>query len=56
MSLGLLGWLAVLLVAVLLTVLAHAASVRSGQGEHPEPSQVTAPAHALAEPGYTLTG
>lgn len=41
MSLGPLGWLAVLLVAALLTVLAHAGSVRSGQAEHREPSPVT---------------
>ena len=48
-SLGFLGWLAVLLVAVLLTVLAHAGSVRSGQREHREPSLFTDPAYALAE-------
>ena len=48
-SLGLLGWLAVLLVAVLLTVLAHAGSVRSGQGEHREPSLFTDPAYVLAQ-------
>ena len=48
-SLGPLGWLAVLLVAVLLTVLAHAGSVRSGQGEHREPSLLTDPAYVLAQ-------
>lgn len=48
-SLGLLGWLAVLLVAALLTVLAHAGSVRSGQAEHREPSLLTDPAYVLAE-------
>ena len=48
-SLGPLGWLAVLLVAVLLTVLAHAGSVRSGQVEHREPSLFTDPAYVLAQ-------
>ena len=48
-SLGPLGWLAVLLIAVLLAVLAHAASVRSGQGEHREPSLFTDPAYVLAQ-------
>ena len=48
-SLGPLGWLAVLLVAVLLTVLAHAGSVRSGQAEHREPSLFTDPAYVLAQ-------
>ena len=47
-SLGLLGWLAVLLVAVLLTVLAHAASVRSDQLEHRGPSLLTDPAFVIA--------
>ena len=47
-SLGPLGWLAVLLVVVLLTVLAHAASVRSDQLEHREPSLLTDPAFVLA--------
>lgn len=53
-SLGALGWLAVLLAAVLLTVLAHAASVRAGQSEHREPSLSADPAHALADPAYVL--
>jgi hypothetical protein len=48
-SLGPLGWLAVLLVAVLLTVLAHAASVHSDQLEHREPSLLTDPAFVLAQ-------
>lgn len=48
-SLGSLGWLAVLLVAVLLTVLAHAANVRAGEGEHREPSLLTDPAYVIAE-------
>ena len=48
-SLGLLGWLAVLLVAVLLTVLAHAANVRAGAGEHREPSLLADPAYVVAE-------
>ncbi|MCY4664444.1 MAG: hypothetical protein OXC00_07250 [Acidimicrobiaceae bacterium] len=48
-SLGPLGWLAVLLVAVLLAVLAHAGSVRSGQAEHREPSLLTDPAYVLAQ-------
>ena len=48
-SVGPLGWLAVLLIAVLLTVLAHAGSVRSGQAEHPEPSLLTDPAYVLAQ-------
>ena len=47
--LGPLGWLAVLLVAALLTVLAHAGSVRAGQGEHREPSLLTDPAYVLAQ-------
>lgn len=51
-SLGSLGWLAVLLAAVLLTVLAHAASVRSGQIEHRGPSLFTDPAYVLADPDY----
>ena len=46
---GPLGWLAVLLVAVLLTVLAHAANVRAGEGEHREPSLLTDPAYVIAE-------
>ena len=48
-SLGLLGWLAVLLVAALLTVLAHAGSVRAAEGEHREPSLLTDPAYVLAQ-------
>lgn len=48
-SLGSLGWLAVLLVAVLLTVLAHAANVRAGESEHREPSLLTDPAYVIAE-------
>ena len=48
-SLGALGWLAVLLIAVLLTVLAHAGSVHSGQAEHREPSLLTDPAYVLAQ-------
>ena len=48
-SLGLLGWLAVLLIAVLLTVLAHAANVRAGSGEHREPSLLADPAYVVAE-------
>ena len=48
-SLGSLGWLAVLLVAVLLTVLAHAANVRAGEGEHRESSLLTDPAYVIAE-------
>ena len=48
-SLGPLGWLAVLLVVVLLTVLAHAASVRSDQLEHRESSLLTDPAFVLAK-------
>ena len=47
-SLGPLGWLAVLLVAVLLTVLAHAASVHSDRLEHRESSLLTDPAFVLA--------
>ncbi len=47
-SLGPLGWLAVLLVVVLLTVLAHAASVRSDQLEHRESSPLADPAFVLA--------
>jgi len=49
LSLGPLGWLAVLLVAVLLAVLAHAASVRPDLSEHREPSSVVEPAIALME-------
>ncbi|MXW94027.1 MAG: hypothetical protein F4110_11135 [Acidimicrobiaceae bacterium] len=52
LSLGSLGWLAVLLAAVLLTVLAHAASVRSGQIEHRGPSLFTDPAYVLADPDH----
>ncbi|MYB27954.1 MAG: hypothetical protein F4X38_02335 [Acidimicrobiaceae bacterium] len=48
-GLGPLGWLAVLLVAALLTVLAHAGSVRSGQGEHREPSLLSDPAFVIAK-------
>ena len=48
-SLGALGWLAVLLVAVLLTVLAHAASVHSEQSEHRELSRLPDPAYVLPE-------
>lgn len=48
-SLGPLGWLAVLLVVALLTVLAHAGSVRSDQREHREPSLLTDPAYVLAQ-------
>ena len=47
-SLGPLGWLAVLLVVALLTVLAHAASVRSDQLEHRESSLLTDPAFVIA--------
>lgn len=46
-SLGPLGWLAVLLVVALLTVLAHASSVRSDQLEHRGPSLLTDPAFVL---------
>ena len=48
-SLDPLGWLAVLLVAVLLAVLAHAASVRSDLREHREPPSVEEPAIALVQ-------
>ena len=48
-SLGPLGWLAVLLVAALLTVLAHAGSVRAGEEGHREPSLLTDPAYVLAQ-------
>jgi len=48
-SLGPLGWLAVLLVAALLTVLVHAASMRPGHAEHLEPPLLTNPAQALAQ-------
>lgn len=48
-SLGPLGWLAVLLVAVLLTVLAHAANVRSDQFEHRESSPLADPAFVIAK-------
>ena len=48
-SLGPLGWLAVLLIAVLLTVLAHAGSVHPDQREHPEPSLLTDPAYVIAK-------
>ena len=48
-SLGPLGWLAVLLVAVLLVVLAHAASVRSDLTQHREPPSVAKPAILLVE-------
>ena len=48
-SLGPLGWLAVLLVVALLTVLAHAASVRPDQLEHRGPSLLTDPAFVLAK-------
>lgn len=48
-SLGPLGWLAVLLVVVLFAVLAHAANVRGGQLEHGEPSLLTDPAYVLAQ-------
>lgn len=48
-SLGPLGWLAVLLVAVLLAVLAHAASVRSDPRQHREPPSVAEPAIVLVE-------
>lgn len=54
-SLGVLGWLAVLLVAVLLTVLAHAGSVRAGQREHREPSLSADPASVIADPAHVLT-
>ena len=47
-SLGPLGWLAVLLVVALLTVLAHAGSVRSDLREHREPSLLNDPAFVLA--------
>jgi len=47
-SLGLLGWLAVLLVVGLLTVLAHAASMRSVHAEHREPPLHTDSAQVLA--------
>ena len=47
-SLGPLGWLAVLLVAVLLAVLAHAASMRSDLSQHREPPSVAEPALLLA--------
>lgn len=53
-SLGPLGWLAVLLAAVLLSVLAHAGSVRSGQRAHPEPSQATVEVAEVPAPGYVL--
>ena len=52
--LGSLGWLAVLLVAVLLAVLAHAAGVRSDQREHREPSLSSDPAYVVADPAYVL--
>ena len=62
-SLGALGWLAVLLAAVLLTVLAHAASVRAGQSGHREPSLsadpvsvIADPAHVLADPADVIAG
>lgn len=48
-SLGPLGWLAVLLIAALLTVLAHAGSVRSDQLEHRGPSLLTDPAFVIAK-------
>ena len=48
-SLGSLGWLAVLLVAALLMVLAHAASMHPGHAEHREPPPPTNPAQALAQ-------
>ena len=53
--LGPLGWLAVLLVAVLVTVLAHAGSVRSDQGEHREPSLFVDPAYVLAGRAHGLS-
>jgi hypothetical protein len=49
MSLGAMGWLAVLIIAVLLTVLAHAGSVRSHQQEHRGPSLLTDPAYVIAK-------
>lgn len=49
LSLGLLGWLAVLLAAALLTVLAHAANVRASEGEYREPSLLVDPAYVLAQ-------
>lgn len=49
LSLGLLGWLAVLLVVALFAVLAHAANVRVGQQELGEPSLLTDPAYVLAQ-------
>lgn len=48
-SLGPLGWLAVLLVAVMLAVLAHAASVRSDLAQHREPPSAVEPAIVLVE-------
>lgn len=48
-SLDPLGWLVVVLVAVLLTVLAHAASVRADQVQHHEPSLIADPAYALEQ-------
>ena len=48
-SLDPLGWLVVVLVAVLLTVLAHAASVRADQAQYHEPSLLTDPAYALEQ-------
>ncbi|MCY4424435.1 MAG: hypothetical protein OXC06_15345 [Acidimicrobiaceae bacterium] len=47
--LGPLGWLAVLLIAALVTVLAHAGSVRSDQMGHREPSLGVDPAYVLAK-------
>ena len=47
--LGPMGWLAVLLIAALVTVLAHAGSVRSDQMGHREPSLGVDPAYVLSK-------